>query len=366
VSVLSQDVVLTVKGLWYHNLWGFETIHGYGRAESQADDFRLEGLTTILLDDRNTLTSGIEANADAVGGDMFEARTIGGFALYAQDESQLATNLTATLGARYDYQSVGLTTPGGQLNPKLALSYIPTEGTTLRASFGMGYRVPSVAEAFITATVSNLVTIPNKDLRPEKSRSYEVGVNQRIWDFGLLDVAAFRTDYDDLIEAGLIVNGQDVQIQWRNITDARVQGLEASLKLGLRGALGSLQFSAGYTYVFPEDLTKHDVLKYRPRHICYGNLLGRIGDVSAGVDVRYLSRTDAVDVELVQVGIVPDGDERKEIIVADARLGMDVVALGAPLTATVLLNNVFQYNYVELIGNIMPPRTLILTLEARF
>ena len=42
---------------------------------------------------------------------------IGGFALYAQDESKLAANLTATLGARYDYQSVGLTTPGGQLNP---------------------------------------------------------------------------------------------------------------------------------------------------------------------------------------------------------------------------------------------------------
>jgi outer membrane receptor protein involved in Fe transport len=36
------------------------------------------------------------------------------------------------------------------------------------------------------------------------------------------------------------------------------------------------------------------------------------------------------------------------------------------LAATVNVNNVFQRNYVELIGNLMPPRTYVLTLEAQF
>jgi len=29
------------------------------------------------------------------------------------------------------------------------------------------------------------------------------------------------------------------------------------------------------------------------------------------------------------------------------------------------VKNIFQYNYVELIGNIMPPRTYMMTLEAK-
>ena len=29
------------------------------------------------------------------------------------------------------------------------------------------------------------------------------------------------------------------------------------------------------------------------------------------------------------------------------------------------INNILQYNYVELIGNIMPPRTYVLSLEAK-
>ncbi len=363
-NVLSDKVLLSTKAMWFHNLWGFETRSQIGRNESQADDFRLASTATIMLDSVHTLTTGIDANADAIAGDFFSNHTLGGFALYGQDELKLSNQFAATLGLRYDFESAGLTSAGGQLNPKAALLYSPVAGTTLRASVGRGFRVPSVAEAFISQSVNNLVTIPNKDLQPEKSVSYEVGLAQTLWGFGSFDIAGFRSDYDNLIEPGLIVSGSDVMIQWRNVTRARVQGVETSLKFGFFD--GNLTSSLSYTYVYPQDLTKHDILKYRPRHLFMANLIGRIGWFMAEADFRFQSRMERIDDELVLVGIVADGDQRTDIYVTDFRAGVDFSVSGYPMTLTANVNNAFQYNYVELIGNLMPPRTYSLVLEARF
>ena len=264
---------------------------------------------------------------------------------------------------RFDFQSLGLVEAGGQLNPKAAVAYAPVPGTTLRASFGRGFRVPSVAEAFITAGVSNLTVVPNENLKPERSYSYEIGVSQLIGSFGSFDFAAFSSDYDNLIEAGLYTSGQNLLIQWRNVTKARVQGIETSFKFGFFNGL--LTYNLGYTYVYPEDLTENDLLKYRPRHVFYTGVRGRLGVLSAQVDFRYISRVDRVDEELVDFGIVPDGDARVPIFVTDFRVGADFSLGSVPLSLTMNLNNAFQYNYVELIGNLMPPRTYVLVLEAR-
>ena len=142
---------------------------------------------------------------------------------------------------RFDFQSVAVTKPSGQLNPKAALSYTPVTGTTLRTSFGRGFRIPAVAEAFISAEVSNLQVIPNKDLKPERSYSYELGVSQAIGGLGTVDVAGFRSDFDNLIEVGLTEgSGSLPYVEWRNVTKARVQGFEASFRFGLfDGGLGA-------------------------------------------------------------------------------------------------------------------------------
>jgi outer membrane receptor for ferrienterochelin and colicins len=363
-SVMSDKLLFTSRVMWLHNDWGFETRAGIGRAESYADGLRAEALATLLLDNIHTLTFGVDGNVDMVGGDLFSNRLIGGLAVYGQDEMKLLEDFTLILGARFDFQSLGLTEPSGQINPKAAIVYRPFVGTTLRASYGQGFRVPSVAEAFITAGVNNLTAVPNSDLKPEQSYSYEVGVSQAVGNFGSFDAAAFRTDYDNLIEAGLIVSGTDLQIQWRNVIKARVQGVETSFKTWLFD--GGLSFNLGYTYVYPEDITNDDILRYRPRHLFYTNLTTRIGPVTAGADFRYISRVDRIDDELVEVGIVPDGDERVPIYVTDFRIGADFGFAGVPLNATFNMTNALQYNYVELIGNMMPPRNYVLVLEARF
>ena len=74
---------------------------------------------------------------------------------------------------------------------------------------------------------------------------------------------------------------------------------------------------------------------------------------------------DNVDVELINLGIIPDGDARVDILVTDFRLGCDLAFTGLPLMMTMNVNNAFQRNYIELIGNIAPPRTYILVLDAK-
>ena len=360
-SFISPHFLLTARAQWFHNHWGFHTLTE--NPESFSDGYRGEVVATFMPDSGQTVTIGTAGNVDVIGGDIFSTHTIGGLALYGQDEIALLRNLTLTLGVRYDFESVGLTSAKGQVSPKVAAAYKPGGGTTLRASFGRGFRVPSVAEAFLLAGSASLAAVPNNALRPERSYSYEAGLSQTLGAVGSFDIAAFRSDFNDMIEPGLVVSGGNLQIQWRNVTEARVQGIETSLKFSLLDGL--VLANLGYTYVYPEDLTKHDLLRYRPRHLLYTNLDGRLGWLSAGIDFRYLSRVDRIDDELVNVGIIPDGDERRQIFVTDVRVGMELPLGDVLLAGSLNVKNIFQYNYVELIGNIMPPRTYVLTLEMK-
>ena len=363
-TTFSDDFLFTVKAMWYHNDWGFQQSGDPERTESLSDGVRVEALSTLLPGGSQTLTCGVDGDIDMIGGGMFGDRRIGGLALFAQDEAKILNDLTLTLGARFDLQSVGLTGEGGQINPKVALLYRPVAGTALRASYGEGFRVPSLPEAFVEAGSTGLLAVPNKDLKPERSKSYEAGVSQSLGDYGSIDLAAFRSDIDNLIEPGLFAVGDGLQIQWRNVTRARVQGFETSFQAGF--FKGGVVCNFGYTYVYPEDLTLNDILKYRPRHLFHGDVRGKLGCLSASADFRFVSRIERIDDELVDAGVIPDGDQRVPIYVTDIRLGADLSFAGIPLSVSLNVNNLFQHNYVELIGNVMPPRTYVLVLESRF
>ena len=170
----------------------------------------------------------------------------------------------------------------------------------------------------------------------------------------------FQSDFENLIESGFTAQFQG---QFSNVTRARIQGVEASARLALLD--NALLVDVGYTYISPKDRTKNDILKYRPRHLLYANGLTQFGMFSVGVDFRFISRVERIDEEFVTLGIVKNGDQRVAAYVTDLRLGADLSKISFPLTIQLNINNIFQYNYVELIGNIAPPRTMVLTLEAK-
>ncbi|WP_020651579.1 TonB-dependent receptor [Massilia niastensis] len=119
-------------------------------------------------------------------------------ALYGELLAPVLPGLEVTGAMRWDH----FTDVGSSYTPKVGVKWNPRRDFALRATFARGFRAPSAAEngegglaAFSTATdpircslgveaacnpaAVAIITSPNQDLSPERSRSYNVGV---IWD----------------------------------------------------------------------------------------------------------------------------------------------------------------------------------------
>ncbi len=86
--------------------------------------------------------------------------------VYAQDEWQLARDLTLTAGLRHDrYSDFGSTT-----NPRLALVWDVAYNVTAKLLYGRAFRAPSFVELY---AINNPVTLGNPNLRPERIETTE-------------------------------------------------------------------------------------------------------------------------------------------------------------------------------------------------
>ena len=118
-----------------------------------------------------------------------------------------------------------------------------------------------------------------------------------------------------------------------------------------------------YSYLWARDIEKNKPLKYRPRNTFYAKADFSLDNFSAGADFRYWSRVEEIDEELINLGLVPDGELRVEVFVLDLRAGYNLDFEGVPLKVFLNANNVLNYNYVELIGNLAPIRNYSLSVE---
>ena len=129
------------------------------------------------------------------------------------------------------------------VNPRVAAAWFlqPPDArgwTRLRASAGTGIRSPDAFELAFT---------DNPDLRPERSRSYDVGV-ERALAGGLVVAEAtwFANRYDDLIVAVGRAFEDASRYRTANIANARAQGLELGLWARTRAGL---ELRAAYTWL---------------------------------------------------------------------------------------------------------------------
>lgn len=388
------------------------------------------------------LTSGLTGIRNSVRSNLFGDHYSGNMAIYSQYEHKF-DKLDLTGGVRLEYfEQDGMrgdsqfnfgsdsTAASMPLYPiiRLGAHYEIAKYSHLRASFGQGIRYPSVAERYTTTNVGALNVFASPNLTRETGWAAEIGFKQGIpigkhWK-GMLDVAAFVNQYNDMMEFTFGIfdpatserldptsptyNQQIVDIlsagysltqmfgfSAENAESARIMGTEISFNS--QGTIGEVELTSllGYTYMIPQTLnsdssyvstfstyeydattgeaTYDNTLKYRFNHLIKADIEATWKDVSLGASMRYSSymrNIDAIFEDELSPGlfILPGLEEyrklnNKGIAVFDARIGYNIKE---HYRVGFIVNNVLNSEYVSRPGDVQPPRSFILQLQMKF
>ncbi len=169
--------------------------------------YRYQG--TVQINPSNRLAFGLEREDNESNGE--DTSIDGVFALY---EFQPVETLTLSAGLRRDDHEVF----GGETTARFAAAYNPTDQLTLSASWGEGFKAPTL---FQTTFFCCGATAPNANLRPETSDAFDIGVVFRSEDArGELGLTYFDQDTENLITFSFAVGG------YENIAVAKSTGIE--------------------------------------------------------------------------------------------------------------------------------------------
>jgi outer membrane cobalamin receptor len=125
-----------------------------------------------------------------------------------------------------------------ETSPKVSGAYLVREGTRVHASYGTGIRPPGG---------SDLAFTNNPALLPEHTRSYDLGVEQRLFANRLsLDVTYFHNRYRDLIVGLGGSLSKLLAYSTGNLANARAEGVESAAQF--RPA-GWLSMNASYMWL---------------------------------------------------------------------------------------------------------------------
>lgn len=187
--------------------------------------------------------------------------------VYALAIVQPLAGLSLTGGVRHDdhNQFGGATTFGANAN------YSPNGGATnVRLSYGEGFKAPSLFQLYDSFS-------GNAALRPERSKSYDVGIDQSLADGrALVSLTAFLRNTTDQI------NFDNATFTYGNIDRTRAKGIEATLALK---PVDALNVTASYSYIDARDRSGRPAFdgKRLPRRAAHAVSLSADHDWSFGL-----------------------------------------------------------------------------------
>lgn len=119
-----------------------------------------------------------------------------------------------------------------RLSPKFGATVKLAPDVVLFGNYAQGFLAPTPSQVnnFFEFIAGGYTSIPNPDLRPETSESFEAGARY-VGDIFSLQVTGFRGDYDNFISQQVVRGGFTPQnpaiFQFVNFAAARIEGFEA-------------------------------------------------------------------------------------------------------------------------------------------
>lgn len=191
---------------------------------------------------------------------------------YAQAQYEVLTGLTLTAGGRYDHHDVY----GGHTTGQLAAAWVlPGQQTVLRASFGQGFKAPSLYQLY--SSYGNLA------LKPETANSWDAGIEHHaLQDRLVMSATYFQRTSNDLINFFDCTTPSPLCATepfgyYANIERSQAHGVEV---VGSFKATDRLSITANYTWTHTEDRSVGSPT--------YGNELPRRPAEAANATVTYL------------------------------------------------------------------------------
>jgi len=253
-------------------------------------------------------------------------------AAYIQADKKFFDVLNISGGLRYEYYKTNSLPAVTKPIVRAGASLRVLPGTWIRASYGDGFRYPTITERYIATKAGLFGVFPDPQLQPETSHNYEVGVKQgfKIGDcVGYLDIAGFVQNYHNTIEYLFGVWDPTISIvgfKFVNTGDSRVSGSDISLACSTpeSNKKFGVTILAGYTYINPISLTpnriyavtksiqangtgdsvsfrnsstdtSNNTLKYRFKHLVKVDAEVRFHQFAAGMSYRYYSKMQNID-----------------------------------------------------------------------
>lgn len=311
-----------------------DVLYGEYQYQQQWDSLGVKGLIS---------TMGVVGMYTDARGQLFTGGNAGGnnsatnAAAYLQLDKKFGKKLFISAGVRYERFTINDEVSSRPVL-RAGINYQLAKYTYARASFGQGYRFPSIAEKFIVTGVGAINIFPNPDLKPESSSNLEFGVKQgfKIGSFmGFLDVAAFEQRFEQFVEftfgqwtKPVFAPGVPLQESLQksfgfksvNTGRARIRGAEVSIMGEVKKGQVKVQALAGYTYTMPISLTPRQaygtnqgspptdinysntssdttgyILKYRMKHLLRADIGVSKASWNVGASVRYNSHMVNID-----------------------------------------------------------------------
>lgn len=352
-----------------------DVLYGEYQYQQNWESYGIENLIT---------TTGVVAVDTKARGELFTGgnpdgrNTAGNRAIFFQVDKKFFNRLNLSAGVRYEEFQINNEKQGKPVF-RAGANYKMGQATFVRASYGEGFRFPSIAEKFIVTSLGAVKVFANPNIKAETSYNAELGIKQGFKlgaVQGFADVAVFQQEFKNFIEFTFgqwdpnptFDNMLGLGFKSVNTGQARVRGVDFSLMGEAKWNKSSIQFLAGYTYTQPVSTTPNDVyatapvdasnpfllrnfanatytntssdaanniLKYRLQHLIRVDVAATIQSCSVGASVRANSHMQNIDgafetlekefPTVFNPGIIRWRQEHKKgDFVIDARLGYNI------------------------------------------
>ena len=330
------------------------------------------------------LTAGVSETYNKINSQFYGDHTGINIAGFSQLEIRPVYRLKAVAGVRIEHNVPDHKNDKTVPIFRAGINWQVADYTFLRASFGQGYRYPSIAEKFASTTLGSVKIIPNPSVNPESGWSSEIGLKQGIATgkiSGQADLSLFFLQNKDLIEFMFgIYPGSDGGQGFRatNVEQSRVYGYELEFLLNRDFGKINTTVSGGYTYIYPVEfnsITRENTgiyLKYRRKHSGKISINTKWEKFDLGVNLYVKSKILNIDDvflgPLTRESILPGFYDywlvnNKGYILTDTSLGYKI---NSKFTLSVAVKNLTNTEYMGRPGDIQPQRNYSLRFAGSF